>query len=484
MWGKLVGWMRRVPAHAPQDRRGALTLQTILIITGATAWSVVAVSCSAAGMAGVGGSWGALAIGAYAWSCLYLLRNGLFRLSAGLTVTGCLILIGLSYQAYGLQAQSGLQMTHLLPLLLAGLLLGRAAVWWTALANAVALMIGARIDLGLAANAAAASEVLPSLLLSSMNFLVLAVILDRLILSLQRAIERGDELNATCLKLEREIEEKERAYARLVQTQRMEAIGRLSAGAAHDFNNILSVILGLATSSSRPSEVLLPRIRQAALRGAVITRRLLSFGRTQTRQTSTFDLAEAVDEMRSLILPMFHREIRVRLDIPDSDLPVEADREELELALLNIAGNACDAMPQGGRFTLSIESSGDDALIRIEDTGAGMTPDVLARLFEPFFTTKPKDKGTGIGMAIVHRFVADCRGEIDVDSAPGQGTRIRIRLPLAIPECGTRDDPGPENIQSGRDVAVLADGNHPHVRRPMHTHAGYKRRSVASQGRP
>jgi signal transduction histidine kinase len=340
-------------------------------------------------------------------------------------------------------------------------------------------MIGARVDLGLATNAAAASEVLPSLLLSGMNFLVLAVILDRLILSLQRAIERGDELNAACLKLEREIEEKERAYARLVQTQRMEAIGRLSAGAAHDFNNILSVILGLATSSSKPSEVLLPRIRQAALRGAVITRRLLSFGRTQTRETSIFDLTEAVDEMRSLILPMFHRDIRVRLDIPDSDLPVNTDREELELALLNIAGNACDAMPQGGRFTLSIESSGDDALIRIEDTGAGMTPDVLARLFEPFFTTKPKDKGTGIGMAIVHRFVADSGGGIDVDSTPGQGTRIRIRLPLATPEYGIRDDFSPENT-----AVVLAYGNHADTRRPTLAHAGYKRRSVASQGRP
>jgi len=112
------------------------------------------------------------------------------------------------------------------------------------------------------------------------------------------------------------------------------------------------------------------------------------------------------------------------------------DREELELVLLNIASNACDAMPDGGSFALSVERDGDHARIRIEDTGEGMAADVLARLFEPFFTTKPKDKGTGIGMAIVQRFVADSGGEIGVDSAPGQGTRIRIRIPLAR-ECGS-----------------------------------------------
>lgn len=432
-----VGWLRSVPVDAPQGRRNALTLQTMLVITAAIALSMAAVSYVTADAAGLGQSSHTLIIGAYACACFCLLRIGLFRLSASLTVIGGLILIGLSYQAYGLRAQSGLQITHLLPLLLAGLLLGRGAVWWTALANAVALAIGARVDLGLTTNAAARSEVLSNLLLSGMNLFVLAAILDRLILLMQRAVKRSEELDAACLKLEREVEEKERAYARLLQTQRMEAIGRLSTGVAHDFHNILSVILGLATSPAEAdgsTHAVLPKIAKAARRGTAITRRLLSFGRTQNEEVTTFDLVEAIDEMRTLILPMFHRGIAVRIDLPSSGLRVRMDREELELVLLNIASNACDAMPQGGRFVLSVESDGDRAQLSLEDTGEGMTPDVRARLFEPFFTTKPKDKGTGIGMAIVHRFVADNGGEIGVDSAPGQGTRIRIRMPLASSE--------------------------------------------------
>src|SRR5690606_33581733 len=110
---------------------------------------------------------------------------------------------------------------------------------------------------------------------------------------------------------------------------------------------------------------------------------------------------------RTLILPMFGRNIRVQLDVPQPGPLVRTDPDELELALLNIVGNACDAMPNGGRFQLSVGADEQHALITIEDTGVGMAPDVLARLFEPFFTTKPKEKGTGIGMAIVHRFVND-----------------------------------------------------------------------------
>ncbi len=440
-WRRFVGWMRNVP-DAPHGKRNALTLQTMLIITGAITSSMAAVSYATDDAGGLGESWHISTIAAYAWGCFCLLRLGLFRLAAGLTVLGGLILIGFSYQAYGLRAQSGLQITQLLPLLLAGLLLGRSAVWWTTLAVAVALGIGARVDLGLATNVAARSEVWSALLLSGMNLFVLAVILDRLILLMQRAIKRSEELDAICLELEREIEEKERAYARLLHTQRMEAIGRLSTGVAHDFHNILSVILGLATlpvRSDDSTDIVLPKVAKAARRGTAITRRLLSFGRSQAGEVATFDLVEAVDEMRSLILPMFPRGVKVQMNLPAPGVRVRMDRDELELVLLNIASNACDAMPDGGRFALSVESDEAHARISMEDTGEGMAPDVLARLFEPFFTTKPKDKGTGIGMAIVHRFVADSGGDIDVDSTPGLGTRVRIKIPLAPHEfeCGT-----------------------------------------------
>lgn len=459
LWQSFISWMRRVPIDVMRDRRNALTLQAILVVTGATTLFMAIASCAAtAGVAGIAENESTLAVSAYAWSCFYLLRSGFFRLSTSLTVVGGLILIGMSYQAYGLQAQSGLQITLLLPLLFSGLFLGRAAVWWTALANAAVLAIGAHTDLRLAIDSMQASEALSNLLLSGMNFLVLVTILDRLILSSQRAIHRSEELNALCLELKCQVEEKERAYERLLQTQKMETIGRLSTGIAHDFNAILSVILGHATSVDMRGgsiDAVLPGIRQAARRGATLTRRLLSFSRTHIRQVSTFDLAEAIDEVRPLILPMFPRGIQVSLDTSASGLLINADRDELVLALLNIASNACDAMPQGGRFRLSVEPDGAYASLRLEDTGIGMTPEVRARLFEPFFTTKPKDKGTGIGMATVHRFVTEHGGDIDADSAPGEGTRIRIRLPLTESEHVIRDDAGLEIPQ-----ALLVTSDH------------------------
>ena len=444
------------PAVPPQDRRNALMLQTVLAITVAAAGSMTVHSLLGGRDAASSETWGPLAIAVYALGCLWLLRRSRYRLSAAFAVCGGMVLIGVSYANYGLQAQAGLQMTHLIPLLFAGLLLGRAAVWWTALASGVALALGARIDLMRAANAAASAQVLPDLVLSTLNFLVLAVILDRLILSSQRAIERSNALDAANAELEREIEQNERAHARLLHTQRMEAIGRLSAGAAHDFNNILHVILGLASSpASQEAERdgTLAMILQAAQRGAVVTRRLLSFSRNQERQVSVFDLTEAVAGMGPLIEPMFHSGVRVRLDRTSLRLFVEADRDELELALLNMASNASDAMPEGGRFGLAVERDGDHALIRVEDTGTGMTDEVRARLFESFFTTKPRDRGTGIGMTIVQRFVADSGGRIDVDSAPGRGTLIHLRLPLAA----AGDDPRTDAVDGLRVLLVTGD---------------------------
>lgn len=436
LWRGFLAGMQRAPTRATYHRRNALMLQALLALI-ATVTLVIAVASCAADPAAFGEHWLTLAVSAYAWACFCLLRSGLFRLSTGLTVVGGLILLGLSYQTYGLRAQSGLQVTHLLPLLLSGLLLGRSALWWTALASAAVLAIGAHADLRLAADAPQASDALSNLLLACMNFLVLVTILDRLILSSQRAVHRSEELNAICVELQRQVDEKERAYQRLMQTQKMETIGRLSTGIAHDFNAILGVILGHATSAGLLGgslDQVLPGIRQAARSGATLTRRLLSFSRTHVRQVSTFDLAEAIDEVRPLLLPMFPRGIQVSLDTSAAGLSIRADRDELVLALLNIASNACDAMPAGGRFALSVERDADHAALRLEDTGVGMAPEVLARVFEPFFTTKPKDRGTGIGMTTVQRFVADHGGTLEIDSAPQAGTRIRIRLPLARPQ--------------------------------------------------
>lgn len=439
---RLARWTQRVPMPA-QERHNALMLQTTLVVVFAASLAMACLPSAVVGSVDRGDLWIAPAICLYTGLCLYLLRSGRYPLSARLTVIGTVLLIAGSYRSYGLQAQPGQLMIHMMPLLLSGLLIGRAAVWWTMLATVLALAVGAWVDLHGETDALAAADALPNLLLGSMNYLILAVALDRLILASQRAARRSDELNAACERLSREIAEKELAHARLLHTQRMEALGRLSASVAHDFNNVLSVIAGLAEAPAPPQGLsqhpehappdTLPTIRRAAERGIALTRRLLSFSRIQHREVSEFDLAQALEEMRPLILPMFARNVQVRVQLPAAELPLLADRDQLELALLNIASNASDAMPDGGRFALRAQHSGGAALIELEDTGTGMTADVRARLFEPFFTTKQPDRGTGIGMSIVHRFVLEHGGTIEVDSAPGHGTRVRLRLPCIAP---------------------------------------------------
>lgn len=443
-------------ASLDADRHNALMLLTTLAVIGAASLAMALLPPSVVGPVEPGETWIAPAIVTYVSVCLIVFRTGRYALSAGLTVAGCLLVIGGSYYTYGLQVQVGLMIVHMMPLLLAALLLGRTAVWWTVLGSIAGLALGAWADVRHASGGTDAREILPNLLLGSMNYLILAAILDRLILSSKRAFQHNRELDRICRQLEREIGEKELAYTRLLHTQRMEAIGRLSTGVAHDFGNILNIIVGLVTSADMPGrspEAVLPSIHRAAQRGTVLTRRLLSFSRTQTHQASVFELAEMLEEMRTLMLPMFHRGVHVRIEPPPPGLFVEVDRDELELALLNIASNASDAMPQGGSFTLSAEAASDQALIRMRDSGIGMTEEVRARLFEPFFTTKPKGEGTGIGMSIVRRFVADSRGSIEVESSPSSGTEILLRLPLAM-SGGATDLSSARDARAGRFNAV------------------------------
>lgn len=431
LFPRFTRWLSRTRVTSRQDRRNTVMLQTILVAIG-TISLIAAVVSAFSPQDQAQEAWIALAISAYAWACFDLSRTRMYRLAAGLTVAGSLLLIGASYYSYGLRAQPSMLMMHLLPLLLAGLLLGRAAVWWTALANGLWLVLGAWVDLQ--RPHVLFSEVMSSLIGSSLNFLVLAAVLDRMILSLQKATARSRALDAVNLELKRQIAEKDRAYARLVHTQRMETIGRLSAGVAHDFNHVLSIITGWASSPAATDDPgsALEGIKRAAQRGAMLSRRLLSFGRTRARPVdiAEFDLGTVLEEMHPLVAPMFPSGIKVQFVLPPTSLIVAADRDELELALLNMASNSVDAMPHGGRFVVSLHDDGSHALLRVEDSGSGMPPEVLSRLFEPFFTTKPKDEGTGIGMTIVHRFVVDCGGSIAVNSRPGEGTCIDIRLPL------------------------------------------------------
>jgi signal transduction histidine kinase/ActR/RegA family two-component response regulator len=239
----------------------------------------------------------------------------------------------------------------------------------------------------------------------------------------------------------------------LREAQKMQAIGHLTGGIAHDFNNLLTVILGnleFVRSRLTGEQALQSRIERAtwaAQRGATLTSQLLTFARKHPLAPAPIDLAVTVPEL----VPMLRRTLGEHIDVRYVETagmwPAMADPSQLESAILNLALNARDAMPDGGRLTIELANKvldeeyasdhaevtpGDYAMLAVSDTGHGMTPHVVARIFEPFFTTKPEGKGTGLGLAMVFGFVKQSGGHVKVYSEPGEGTTVRLFLPRAV----------------------------------------------------
>ena len=244
-----------------------------------------------------------------------------------------------------------------------------------------------------------------------------------------------------------DITARKEADARLAQAQKMDAIGQLTGGVAHDFNNLLTPIVGSLDMLRRRlgdddrSNRLVDGAMQAAERAATLTQRLLAFARRQTLQPRAVDVGELIDGMVDLVRRSLGPTIEVVLDVPRHLAAARADPNQLELALLNLAINARDAMPSGGRLTLAaaavtIDDSNEAGLARggyirivAADTGIGMDEATLARAIEPFFSTKGVGKGTGLGLSMVHGLAAQSGGTLLLKSRPGQGTTIELWLP-------------------------------------------------------
>jgi signal transduction histidine kinase/CHASE3 domain sensor protein/FixJ family two-component response regulator len=250
-----------------------------------------------------------------------------------------------------------------------------------------------------------------------------------------------------------DITDRVRSEASVREAQRMQAMGQLTGGIAHDFNNLLAVVIG-NLELSRPrlpaDSPLLPRIERAiwaARRGAGLTQHLLAFARRQPLAPAPINLIATLPEMTSLLRRTLGEHIDVRVVEGAGLWPAMADAAQVESALLNLALNARDAMPNGGRLTIELANKvldrdyarqhqevtpGDYVMLAVSDTGTGMTPEVMARVFEPFFTTKPPGQGTGLGLAMVYGFAKQSNGHVKVYSEPGQGTTVRLYLPRAI----------------------------------------------------
>ena len=237
-----------------------------------------------------------------------------------------------------------------------------------------------------------------------------------------------------------DISQRVRLEEGLRQTQKLEAIGRLAGGVAHDFNNVLTAIVNSANllqganHDDERSAKLVALILKAAERATGLTRSLLAFSRQQVLAPRPTDLNTAIAEVAELVAALIPKDIKVVVDCHSDEVLALLDPSQLSSALVNLAVNARDAMPTGGTLRLGTsirhEPDADLGVITVTDTGAGIDPSVISNIFEPFFTTKSRDGGTGLGLAMVHGFVTQSGGSISVDSAPGIGTTFRLNFPL------------------------------------------------------
>jgi len=251
--------------------------------------------------------------------------------------------------------------------------------------------------------------------------------------------------------IQRDVTARMHLEEQLRNAQQLEAIGRLAGGVAHDFNNILSIIMGHGelllsnVADNHRARTGLEQIRRAAERAASLTQQLLAFSRKQVLQPKVLDLNESVADVQKMLARVIGEDIELIASLHPSLAPVKADPGQVEQVLMNLAVNARDAMPQGGKLTMetsNVELSAEQApdlqlppgpyvRLRVIDSGHGMDSEILSHIFEPFFTTKPMGKGTGLGLATVYGIVKQSGGGIQVLSQPGVGTEFSIFLPPA-----------------------------------------------------
>ncbi len=272
----------------------------------------------------------------------------------------------------------------------------------------------------------------------------------------------------------RDLTGRKRTEELLVQAQKMEVVGQLSGGIAHDFNNLLTVIVGNAEFLSEKLKArqdlqqLAEDIGRAGDRGAELTQRLLAFGRRQILRPTDIDCNGLLGSMQKLLQRTLRQDVEFKAHFDPAVSSIFADAAQLESAVLNLAVNAQDAMPSGGRLTISTANAtlddhyqslhpevlpGEYVLIAITDEGEGMSKDVIDRAFEPFYTTKEVGKGSGLGLSMVYGFVKQSNGHVSIYSEPGLGTTVRIYLPQA----GSKPSMPPE--QPPADYGLLPQGS-------------------------
>lgn len=462
MMSRLRRWLADTPIDDPVDRRNAVFMQLLLIFEGlripatklylfglhgaylqAQFFSKARVGPTIAMAVDIGTD---LAMTVSAWLGLWLIRAGRFPLAVAQFVGTMLASGAVAYAAFGYRATDG-NLTLIMILALSGLMLGRKALWTTYAVEALILVMSVTpmVDPGHARGLLVAFyDALPMRALTS--YLLIALVVDRAIDALRQSLGESERQRR---QLALEIAERERTREQLLHAQKMDAVGKLASGVAHDVNNVFDIILGFSTERDRlPDDErlqgdmravadALEGIELAARRGTAVCRKLLNFSRRDVASVEVFDVVSAVRELRPLARQSLPVYCELHLALPNEPRWILFDRSQFELAIINLVTNARDAMPEGGRCDIVLEDRDGGVALTVRDTGIGMADAVRSRIFDPFFTTKPADRGTGLGLSVVHDLVVRAGGRTTVESAPGRGTAIRVSLPRVDAPDGT-----------------------------------------------
>ncbi len=442
LWRQAVAWLRRVPASDPIDRRNAPALQVLLLFLGTEIplnkayhlLTAARIQMDATQLAVDIGTDAAMTLAA--WIGVWLIRRGQVKPATALFI-GVTLCSGIAANiAFGYQLQA-FDPYPMMLLTLAALVIGRWALWAVYACIPLMFWLGMESPEGQAPNASGNPfQNLPSL---AMSYFMITLVLDRTVEALREGLFSA---RRSAERLRVEMRERERVQARLLHLQKIESVGQLASGVSHDFNNILGAIIGYTAQRHRLHELdydpvvdaqamgdALEGVELAAQRGVAISRKLLSFSRRELAVPRDFDVADALGELQPMLRQLFGASVQVRLRTPDLPCVVHLDRAQFDLVMLNFAANARDAMPEGGTFSIEVSLEERQVVLRLADTGIGMSAEVMQQAFEPFFTTKPAGQGTGLGLAVAQELTQQGGGSLWVDSAPGQGTRFTLRLP-------------------------------------------------------
>ncbi len=432
----MLHWLRNVPIADPVDRRNAPMLQLVSFLLAAlpaAAWCYRAFLVDIPWRPGeITGMAFALSVSSVSALSFVLVRRGRFKAASYALLCVFAATVIPAYLMAGFGGQRFDQPVLAIWMAIAALVVGRLALWSMFLCIVAAFALGIGVDIGKQGKMV---ELVGDAAFSAAIFLMIAVVLDRssaaLRESLREARARGDALDVANLRLTEEMAERERTFAQLVQAQKMEAVGRLASGVAHDFGNVLAVAGGYVHSGLHANDVgrmhdALRGVDAAVNRANLLTRRLLSLVHQDAGVEEWFDPGEALNALVPMVRQMMGPDVRVDVALA-ADLPrLFFDRMQFDLIVLNVAANADHAMPDGGGFSLRARRDGKRLLLELTDTGTGMQDEVLARAFEPFFTTKPRGQGSGLGLSVVRDLLERSGGSVRAQSRAGSGTTIAL----------------------------------------------------------